>query len=162
MNIRKATIYDFKYIHILYEDAREFMKNNGNPNQWGSNYPPDDIVTEDIYNGNCYVCMKNNNIIGTFFFKVGIEPTYNNIFDGKWLNDEPYGIIHRITTDGSVKGTATFCLKWCFSQCNNIRIDTHDDNIPMQNLLEKNGFIRCGYIYTETNQKLIAYQKVPL
>ena len=35
------------------------------------------------------------------------------------------------------------------NRVNNIKIDTHKDNISMQKLLEKNGFKYCGIIYLE-------------
>ena len=39
MNIRKSTRQDLSEILNLYKIAREFMKNNGNPNQWEDRYP---------------------------------------------------------------------------------------------------------------------------
>ena len=39
MNIRKSTLQDLPQILNLYKIAREFMKNNGNPNQWEDRYP---------------------------------------------------------------------------------------------------------------------------
>ena len=54
---------------------------------------------------------------------------------------------------------ATQVLEWCMDRCGNIRIDTHDDNLPMQHVLEKNGFIRCGRIWNEDGSPRIAYQK---
>ncbi|HNZ83431.1 MAG TPA: GNAT family N-acetyltransferase, partial [Sedimentibacter sp.] len=51
---------------------------------------------------------------------------------------------------------------WCFEKCRNLKIDTHRDNIPMQNLLNKNGFIRCGIIYLENGDERIAYQKADM
>ena len=39
MNIRKSTSQDLPQILNLYKIAREFMKNNGNPNQWEDRYP---------------------------------------------------------------------------------------------------------------------------
>ena len=44
--------------------------------------------------------------------------------------------------------------------CGNLRIDTHEKNIPMQGCLAKNGFARCGIIYLEDGDPRIAYQKV--
>ena len=39
MNIRKSTSKDLPQILNLYKIAREFMKNNGNPNQWDEPLP---------------------------------------------------------------------------------------------------------------------------
>ena len=74
------------------------------------------------------------------------EPTYSEI-DGNWLNEEKYATIHRVASDGSHKGVLCNIINWCFSKFENLRCDTHENNIPMQNALEKNGFIRCGDVY---------------
>lgn len=88
------------------------------------------------------------------------DPTYMRIYDGDWINDSCYGVVHRITSTGNVKGAASFCLNWALEQCGNIRIDTHRDNIVMQHLLDKNGFKYCGIVYVEDGTERIAYQKV--
>ena len=52
------------------------------------------------------------------------------------------------------------CLDWCAKQHPNLRADTHKDNIIMQNLLTRNGFIRCGIVYVSNGTARIAYQKI--
>lgn len=37
MEIRKANISDFESILKIYENARQYMVQNGNPNQWAKN-----------------------------------------------------------------------------------------------------------------------------
>lgn len=64
------------------------------------------------------------------------DPDYQ-VIEGAWLNEEPYGVVHRITSDGTVKGAASACLTWAFGQCGNLKIDTHRDNVVMQNMLKK-------------------------
>ena len=101
-------------------------------------------------------------MIGTFFFIHGqdIEPTYREITDGAWLDDSPYGVVHRIAGDGSEKGIGVFCINWAFEQCGHLRIDTHGDNIVMQNLVKKLGFVHCGTIYVEEdNNPRLAFEK---
>ena len=49
---------------------------------------------------------------------------------------------------------------YCFDIVKSLRIDTHRQNIPMQNSLVKNGFRYCGIIYLESGDERIAYQKV--
>ena len=148
----------------IYDYARKTMAANGNPNQWGpTHWPPAALIHEDIRKGNSYVCIsETGRIIGTFFFIQGkdIEPTYREITDGEWLDDSPYGVVHRIAADGSEKGTGTFCLQWAFSQCGHLRIDTHPDNRVMQHLLQKLGFVHCGTIYVvEDNDPRLAFEK---
>lgn len=159
MEIRKSTPGDLDTLLQLYADARDFMAKNGNPSQWGNNYPSIELVSSDIADGSSYVCIENGKIAGTFYFKEGEDLSYREIFDGRWLNEKPYGVIHRITSAAGTKGVASFCFQWCFQQCGNLKIDTHDDNLPMQKALKKNGFIRCGVIFLEDGSKRIAFQR---
>ena len=152
MTIRKSTERDFNRIMEVYAMAREFMAQHGNPNQWGpTGWPPETLVRRDIGHGKSYVCEYGGRIIGVFFYDFGkdIEPTYAHIEDGLWLDDSPYGVVHRIASDGSVKGVGSACINWAFSQCGHLRIDTHGDNVVMQHLLTKLGFTHCGTIFVE-------------
>ena len=149
----------------IYAYARSFMAQHGNPNQWGPNqWPPESLLYEDIQEGNSYVITNDrDDVIGTFYLIFGkdIEPTYREITDGAWLEDSPYGVVHRIAADGSEKGIGTYCLSWALAKCGHIRIDTHGDNKVMQNLLKKMGFVPCGTIYVEQDDyPRIAYEKM--
>lgn len=148
----------------IYAHAREFMAQTGNPNQWGpTNWPPRELVQNDIACGKGYVCEKDGRVVGVFYFNQGedVDPTYRVIEGGTWAKSGPYGIIHRIASDGSVRGTGTFCIEWAVSQCGgHLRIDTHSDNAVMQRLLEKLGFEHRGTIYLENGEPRLAYEIV--
>lgn len=159
MKIRNTTFNDINIIMDIYEGARQFMRNNGNMQQWTNGYPGIDVVKSDFLSRNSYVCTEEDQIQGVFFFKEGIDPTYVKIYHGKWLNDKPYGVVHRIASRTNKKGVASYCLDWCLEKCKNIKIDTHRDNVPMQKMLEKNGFAQCGIIYLEDGSERLAYQK---
>ena len=164
MQIRKTREEDYARIMEIYAFARDFMKQHGNPNQWGpTNWPPAALIREDIKNGDSYVCVNDRDqVCGVFYFIAGkdIEPTYRVITDGAWLDDSPYGVVHRIAADGSEKGIGTFCLNWAYEQCGHLRMDTHGDNIVMQGLLKKLGFIHCGTIFVEEDEfPRLAFEK---
>lgn len=164
MRIRKTKKQDLEQVMHIYEHARQFMKEHGNPNQWGPTcWPPQYKIEEDIQNGNSYVCVDDaDEVIGTFFFLYGkdIEPTYRDITEGQWFGDDTYGVVHRIASSGVQKGIGTFCINWAYEQCGHLRIDTHGDNIVMQNLLKKLGFTHCGTIYVEEdNYPRLAFEK---
>ncbi|MBQ7228131.1 MAG: GNAT family N-acetyltransferase, partial [Clostridia bacterium] len=117
MKIRKTTPADLPRVMEIYALAREFMAANGNPTQWAEkNWPPEDLIRADIAAGDSYVCEHEGRIIAVFYFVQGpdIEPTYRVIEDGDWADDSPYGVVHRIATDGTVRGTGAFCLNWAF------------------------------------------------
>lgn len=164
MEIRKANISDFENILKIYDIARQYMVKSGNPNQWAkNNWPPEDLVRKDIQDGKSYVCINDDNIVAVFYYDFGykIEPTYNNIENGKWIGNDNYGVVHRIATDGTVKGVGSFCINYAYNKCKHLRIDTHEDNIPMQKLLEKNNFVKCGIIYVGENKSpRIAFEKI--
>lgn len=159
MKIRKTEWEELKMILPLYEKARAFMAAQGNPHQWGTSRPAVSQIEEDVRQKNSYVCEHEGRIVATFYFGPGPDPTYQVIESGQWLSDHPYSVVHRITSDGSVKGAASYCLQWALEQSGNVRIDTHRDNIVMQNLLKKNGFTYCGIIYLEDGDERLAYQK---
>ncbi|MCL1884897.1 MAG: GNAT family N-acetyltransferase [Defluviitaleaceae bacterium] len=156
--IRKSTLDDLPKIMEIYAYAREFMRQSGNPNQWKDDHPSEETVKEDIENGDSYVCVDENDVKAVFFFSTKPDPTYTKI-DGAWLNDNPYGVIHRIARAENSKGTGAFCINWCYNQIPNLRIDTHEDNTPMLNMLKTLGFERCGIIVIENGENRVAFQK---
>lgn len=159
MNIRAAKPEELSRIGEIYASARAFMREQGNPNQWRTQYPSLELLSADIAEKRLYVCEEEGELLGVFYFALGEDPTYRVIEDGAWLSDKPYGVIHRIAVAARGRGVASFCFSHCFSLCPNIRIDTHRDNLPMQRALEKNGFHRCGIIHLENGEARIAYQK---
>lgn len=164
MHIRKSTPDDIEQILSIYACARKQMKLSGNPDQWKDRYPTLEIIKEDIRNGSSYVIEDEiqkgtPEMIAVFAFILGDDPTYQRIDNGSWLNDEPYGTIHRIASSGKKKGVLRCCLSFCEAKAANIRIDTHDRNQIMQHLLESNGYRKCGQIYVADGSPRIAYQK---
>lgn len=157
--IRKAIESDLLEIMEIYKTAREFMKNNGNPTQWGDKYPDRDMLILDISKEQLYIYEENGTIHGVFAFIIGEDETYKVITDGEWLNNSIYGTIHRIASDGKIKGLFNKTVDYCFNCISHLRIDTHYDNRVMQHLIEKNGFINCGTIYVSDGSPRIAYEK---
>ncbi|MDO4633298.1 MAG: GNAT family N-acetyltransferase [Eubacteriales bacterium] len=158
MEIRKADKQDLNEIQRIYAQAREFQKSTGNPRQWAGGYPQEEIILEDIEKGRLYVCTQDERIGGVFMFSCEEEPTYRRICQGSWPDELPYGVIHRIAGDGSIRGMAAECFRWCRQFQDRLRIDTHEDNRVMQHVLEKNGFVYCGLIYLENGEERQAYQ----
>ena len=157
--IKKAEISQLPEILSIYASARNFMAQTGNPTQWGTSEPPEDRVRKDILEGKCYLNCDGEKILAVFYFALEEDPTYSHI-DGAWLNDAPYGVVHRIAVGESGRGIAAQCFDFAMTYCDNLRIDTHENNIPMHRCLAKNGFHRCGVIYLENGDPRIAYQKV--
>jgi RimJ/RimL family protein N-acetyltransferase len=157
IHFRTATLDDLPEILPIYENARAFMRRSGNPNKWRSHHPAVETLMEDIEKEQLYLCMEQEKIAAVFCYFRGIDPTYVTIYEGQWCNDEPYGVIHRIAVANPGHGIAGKCFHWALSQCQNLRIDTHRDNLPMQRSLQKFGFTRCGIIYLANGEDRIAY-----
>ena len=159
MHIRHAVPADLPAMEEIYAEARAYMAAHGNPTQWGTALPKREWLEADMARGESYVCVKDGQVVATFMLSTAGEPTYAYIEDGQWPDEEPYGVIHRIATGGERKGAGAFCIRWCLEQCGNVRIDTHDDNRPMQALLDKLGFAYSGRIYVEDGTPRRAYCK---
>ena len=49
MIIREARIEDIERILEIYDIAKAFMRQTGNPHQWNSRYPDSKTLEEDIH-----------------------------------------------------------------------------------------------------------------
>ena len=158
MLIRKTTEKDLPFVSDIYENAKRFMKESGNPTQWNDK-PNIETAREDMERGVGYVAEEDGEVLAVFMFSVGDDETYAEIYDGSWLNSEPYAVIHRIAVKEQGRGLIGYCIDECFKICPNLKIDTHRNNIPMQKALTKRGFEYCGIIYLENGEERLAYQK---
>lgn len=156
--IRLAEMSDLTEILRIYAHARAYMAEQGNPSQWGKVKPPRETLEQDIKKRQLYVCTNDNSIYGVFALIFGADPTYARIERGNWKSAEPYGAIHRVAGDGTVKGVFAECLEYCKARSWHLRIDTHADNRIMQHCIEKNGFDRCGMIHIQDGTPRIAYE----
>lgn len=156
--IRKAVMTDLDAILQVYRVAKAYMAASGNPTQWEEGYP-DCRLGQDMEKGNLYVlCGEDGAIHAAFAFVLGEEPDYAVIEEGSWTSSAPYGTIHRLGSDGSIKGVFAQCLNFCKEISPYIRADTHRDNKTMQHLLEKHGFVRRGIIHIYDGSPRIAYE----
>lgn len=159
IHIRKDKLSDLDAIMACYDSARQYMRSCGNHNQWINGYPSRELVTADINNGVNYVGEdESGELVMAFAFIIGEDPTYSIIDGGRWLNDLPYGTIHRLGSTGRQGGMLRRCLEFCLKQIDNIRLDTHSDNLPMQQAVERLAFTPCGTIYCADGTPRIAYQ----
>ena len=159
--IRKSTNSDIATLLSLSDEARIIMRKSGNIHQWSDSYPSSSIFKNDISNGNSYIIEEDEKPIGTFALIPSPEITYKTIYNGEWLDSHsPYFVIHRIASCQESKGVFQSILDFCLGKTNNIRIDTHHDNVIMHHLLIKNGFRYCGIIKLLNGEERDAYQKI--
>lgn len=165
MEFRKTAAADIGSIMEIIRQAQEYLKNKG-IDQWQNNYPSSQTILDDIHKGYGYVLLEDNRILGTIAVVFDGDRNYD-IIDGKWLSDSPYAAIHRIAVQAERKGSglASVIIGYTEQMCrdkgiHNIRVDTHEKNLSMQRLLNKNGFQACGIIYLEDGAKRLAFEKL--
>ena len=161
LSVRHSLESDLSCMLAIYERARAYMASLGNPHQWGdSGYPSSALLREDIARGVSYVVVDQcDEVVATFVFVEGEDPTYI-IIEGAWLNEEPYGVIHRLASSGRERGIARFVFDWCSQRSCNLRVDTHAQNLVMQHLFLSLGFVPCGTIFLPDGSPRLAYQRI--
>ena len=160
--ITKAEQKDLPQILERYAEARAFMAQAGNPDQWGrTGYPQEELLREDIALGRLYAVCEDDTVIGAFVLVFGDDPTYLVIENGAWLNAKPYGTLHRICSGAGVHGVAKLAFDFCKSECRkrgaDLRADTHANNTVMHHVLKREGFVPCGTIYVADGSPKTAY-----
>ena len=160
--VRLAKTTDMPSLFKVYERARAYMKQTGNPTQWGSHYPTVEMLSEDVAKEQLYVLESEGSVCGAFVFFVGVEPNYSYI-EGEWSCDKEYGVIHKVASDGTKGGVFGKIIEFVSQKANYLRIDTHKDNLVMQNLIKKNGFIECGIVYmADDGTPRIAFDRITI
>ena len=157
MEIRNARAEELSEILDIYERARTFMKENGNPTQWEGGYPSPEILQADIEKNALYVIEGSGVLHGVFAFFPKGDPAYDTL-PVSWLNDLPHAAIHRVASAGTAKGVLGACVRFCLSHAKNLKIDTHKDNTVMQAALLKQGFTACGVAEIPDVGERIVYQ----
>ena len=185
VKIRKANLQDFPELRRIYAAARQFMRDHGNPNQWGNTSPEEELLLRDLRTGHLYLVTalpeETESLtegpvpVGAFALFTEPDPTYAVIEaepsmpdpgedsgrgPGFWLSDTPYATIHSIGSDGTGHGVLTAALEFAEPLYHHIRIDTHADNYVMQGALQKRGFSRRGIIYLANGAPRIAYERL--
>ncbi|MBQ7090268.1 MAG: N-acetyltransferase, partial [Clostridia bacterium] len=125
--------------------------------------PAAPVLVDDIERGRLYVVERESGICGVFMFELAEDPTYS-VIDGEWLDNSPYGVIHRVAARVEEHGVFGEVYAFAREKSDHLRIDTHRDNKVMQKVLDRYGFSPCGIIYLENGDPRIAYEytkKVP-
>lgn len=169
--IRKATINDIKEIMLIINDAINLLKDN-KVNQWQNGYPNEDVISCDINKETLWVVEIDGKIVGVCNLCMEDDISYAKIYDGKWLtSNTSYMVIHRIAVKKEYyhHGIAKMMFEFAEqlakeSNILSIRIDTHKLNKPMNAILEKLGYVKCGIIYLvnsrSEDKERVAYEKI--
>ena len=168
MYIRKATAGDLDALMPIFDEARKTIGALG-IDQWQDGYPRYADISADIERDRSYCIMIDDKVSGSFAVIDDGEPTYDKIYDGHWLTGDDsrdYIAIHRVAIAVASRGSgaSAFMMQYAAELARGIgrksvRIDTHEGNVVMRRMLEKNGFTYCGVIYLDSGAARVAYEK---
>ncbi|MDD5182931.1 MAG: GNAT family N-acetyltransferase [Bacilli bacterium] len=166
--IRSACYNDLNEIISVINDAKNLLKMSDS-DQWQDTdgYPNINTFKEDLKSNYVYVLEEEDVIVGVVVLSFQHEDAYD-VIEGKW-NYNTYSVIHRLAVKNGYYGKKIGyrLIEYCYIMTKkkgleSIRVDTHEKNITMQVLLEKIGFINCGYIFLNRkgvlNNLRIAYE----
>ncbi|HBR03113.1 MAG TPA: GNAT family N-acetyltransferase [Ruminiclostridium sp.] len=166
MEFRKSTNSDITAILHIIGQAQTYFKEQG-IDQWQNNYPNEETIKKDIDAGYGYVLAKDHIIVAVVAVSFDGEKTYDTIYNGQWISQSQYAVIHRLAVGSDYKGQglSSVVIKNIEEMCqargvSSIRVDTHEDNKSMQKLLLKNGFQYCGIIYLRDKSARLAFEKI--
>ncbi|MFA5421324.1 MAG: GNAT family N-acetyltransferase [Bacilli bacterium] len=162
--LRLAHLSDLTDIMDVVNDAQKFLKKQ-NSGQWQDGAPTIATIAEDSINDRFYVWEEEGVIVGIIAL-LNHDEDYDHLTSGQWRFPTPYLVIHRfaVKSDHHSQGIATSILRAVEGiakgkSIQTIRVDTHEKNIPMINLLVKNGFEKCGEVMIEGTKPRIAFDK---
>lgn len=169
MIIRKTENHEIDSVMPIFDEARGTMAKLG-IDQWQDGYPTRDIIENDVNLSRSYVVEIDGEICGTYVLQEGGDKNYDVIEGGEWLSgngNRDYLAIHRVAIAVASRGrgiaeqlisyAADFARERALTS---LRIDTHEGNVVMRRMLEKNGFIYCGIIYLENGDDRVAYERL--
>ncbi len=166
MEFRKSTEADLSQVITIIEQAKHDLKMSG-VNQWQTGYPDIKTLQHDLFHQQSYVLVEGDEVIASTAISFEAEQTYQTIYDGQWLSELPYAVVHRFVVKRELKsqGVGSVLFQHVENLCaqnkiKSIKVDTHEDNQSMQYLLKKNQFRYCGIIYLTDGDKRLAFEKL--
>ena len=156
---------DIGAIMEIMRQAKVQMLREGK-HQWDETYPALEHIETDILLGNGFVMESDLEIMAYGAVVYDGEPVYDHIYDGVWLSDDPYVVVHRLAVNDKFKrqGVAVTFMQEVSCQAMekgmvSFRVDTNFDNIYMQRIFSRLGFSYCGRICYQSGERL-AYQLI--
>jgi GNAT superfamily N-acetyltransferase len=165
MDFILAHIEDLKAIMDIIHDAQLFMRSQ-NSGQWQDGSPSEATLRSDIEKRQLYI-VNDGEIIHGVTAILGHDADYDHLIEGSWKNDQPYLVIHRFAVSSKYRhgGIGTYMLSRVEDlarkrHISDLRVDTHEKNLPMIALLEKNGYEKRGIAMLGGTKERIVFEKV--
>ena len=153
--LRPATMDEIPVIWEIILQAKAQMYREGK-HQWDENYPTDVLVPSD----------DDSYIIAYGAVVFDGEPAYNGLWDGQWLSEQPYVVLHRLAVADRWKRQG-MAVRYMQAVCDlalsrgirSFKVDTNYDNFYMQHVFSRLGFTYCGRIRYDAGERM-AYEKL--
>ncbi|MFP5453509.1 GNAT family N-acetyltransferase [Parvimonas sp. G1604] len=163
LTFRMANESDRESILEIYLEGSNSLKEDG-VDQWQGNYIPSFKDIDEHLGIDLYVLEYHRKIVSTVCLVEGIDEDYENI-KGKWNTSIPYISIHKVATSNEYK-KQSFAKKMMYYVENfakrkkmDLRIDTHKDNIKMNNFIVSCGYKYAGEVVLQGELERLAYDK---
>lgn len=163
VRLQKADREDFETILQIYNESKQYFFEH-DIDQWQHGYPNLESIKQDFTNDVLYVLKSKGVVMGTLVLSKERQSNYQSIEKGAWLFGEEYVVIHRMALLATAKGQGygRLMLQKCEERASNIaesiRVDTHQDNKVMRQLLKSLGYRYAGIVAVDDGKRL-AYEK---
>lgn len=158
--IRRAHIEDIDRILSIVRSAQLSLRELG-IDQWQDGYPSREAIEEDIRASVGYVeCDDCDRVIGYAAIVLTGESAYLQIADSDWHTADRYVVVHRLCVAADMRrcGVAVELMRYAAELARRsgifaFRIDTHEGNIRMRQMMQRLGFAYCGIIYYDSGKR---------
>lgn len=152
MIIRKCTETEAAAVGVLYDRVVCWLDEHINYPKWKYKiYPSEEFAQDMTRQGDQYICLENDEIIGAFVLNTNPMGNYRKATWSQELSDGEYLVLHTlaIAPEASGQGRATEVIRFCIDLAKEggfkaLRLDMVPGNLPAQRLYEKNGFNYVG------------------
>lgn len=173
---RPATREDFAQVSRLLEEGRQAIAALG-IDEGPKKYPSSRRLMRSIKDGTCHVVEDaRGNPLAVFAVSFSPDKNYARGIEGAWLTEtdacpQPYAELHWVAVDEDARhrGVGMFVLDRAERIARagdraSLRADVYERNVPMQRLLEKHGYERCGTIEVRDvfgrQKRRVAYERL--
>ena len=166
--LRPATMEEIPVIWEIILQAKAQMYREGK-HQWDENYPTVPILENDVRRGWGYVLVPSDDDSDIIAYGAVVfdgEPAYKGLWDGQWLSEQPYVVLHRLAVADRWKRQG-MAVRYMQAVCDlalsrgirSFKVDTNYDNFYMQRVFSRLGFTYCGRIRYDAGERM-AYEKL--
>ena len=165
---RKAKLEDIDQVMQAVEDSRDALRLQGN-GQWQDGYPNKDDFINDINNKRLFVIIDEKDpktIIAVCAISYR-EEDYHHLYEGKWLTDLPYVVMHRVAIKKEYRNQGygkklfeIFVETAKIEGYRSLRIDTHEGNAVMRHLIGLFDFAYCGKAILTPDKDRMVFERV--